>query len=100
LTDIQDQELVLRKDDRARDLDPSDPALADLADRVVKTSIERYSLDDLRQESADVDLPRLVQSSINASSPAWERLDTLIRAGLRHEIAAELGVAPEPSTGT
>ncbi|NIK59828.1 MerR family transcriptional regulator [Kribbella shirazensis] len=73
--------------DRAHDLDPNDPALAELAERVVDAAIERYSLDDLARDSAEAELPRLVQSSINASSPAWERLDALIRAGLRRAIA-------------
>ncbi|WP_350276389.1 MerR family transcriptional regulator [Kribbella sp. HUAS MG21] len=68
--------------DRAHDLDPEDPALAELAERVVELAVARYSPDDLRRDSADTGLPGLVQSSINASSPAWERLDALIRNGL------------------
>lgn len=68
--------------DRAHDLDPGDPALAVLAERIVSASIERYGIDELSREPIDGELPHLVQSSINASSPAWKRLDTLIRAGL------------------
>jgi len=70
--------------DHAHDLDPADPALADLADRIVTASLARYPATDLNEPPDDLaTLPQLVQSSINASSPAWERLDTLIRHGLR-----------------
>ena len=73
--------------DRAHDFEPEDPALVDLADRIVNASIERYGVDNLRQEPIDADLPQLVQSSINASSPAWKHLDTLIRTGLHDKSA-------------
>ncbi|MGW7681640.1 MerR family transcriptional regulator [Kribbella sp. NPDC054772] len=69
--------------DQAHDLDPDDPSLIDLADRIVTASLARYNPADLHDQAVDTDLPHLVQSSLNASSPAWERLDTLIRRGLR-----------------
>ncbi|TCC30445.1 MerR family transcriptional regulator [Kribbella sindirgiensis] len=68
--------------DSAYDLAPDDPALADLAQRIVTASLERYPVDELRQDASERALPQLVQSSINASSPAWERLDALIRGRL------------------
>jgi hypothetical protein len=68
--------------DRAHDLDPADPSLVDLADRIVTASLNRYSAADLREQATSTELPQLVQSTINASSPAWERLDALIRRGL------------------
>lgn len=73
--------------DRAHDLAPTDPALTNLADRIVTASLARYPTADL-PDSPD-ELPQLVQSSINASSPAWERLDTLIRQGLTTRRGAE-----------
>ncbi|MET9273513.1 MerR family transcriptional regulator [Kribbella sp. NPDC003557] len=70
--------------DRAHDLDPADPALADLAHRIVTASLDRYPAADLTESPAELAaLPELVQSSINESSPAWQHLDTLIREGLR-----------------
>lgn len=72
--------------DRAYDLSPDDPVLEDLAERIVDASLERYSADDLREQLADAGLPQLVQSSLNASSPAWERLDVLIRRGLSRRV--------------
>ncbi|MGZ0146331.1 MerR family transcriptional regulator [Kribbella sp. WER1] len=72
--------------DRAFDLAPDDPALADLADRIVTASVERYSSEVLREQLAEATLPQLVQSSVNANSPAWERLDALIRSGLSRRV--------------
>jgi hypothetical protein len=34
-------------------------------------------------------MPALVQAAVNASSPAWERLDRLIREQLRQPSARE-----------
>ncbi|WP_329479700.1 MerR family transcriptional regulator [Kribbella sp. NBC_01484] len=73
--------------DRAHDLDPADPFLTDLADRIVAASIDRYGTD-LPGVSADSAIPQLLQTTVNASSPAWEQLDSLIRHRL-----GELGVA-------
>ncbi len=73
--------------DQAHDLDPEDPSLADLAGRIVQASIERYGAGDLPGQTIDSDLPAFIQGSINASSPAWQRLDTLIRAQLQQQIA-------------
>ncbi|MFG1813586.1 MerR family transcriptional regulator [Kribbella sp. NPDC049174] len=72
--------------DRAHDFDPQDPALADLAGRIVQASIERYGTGELPGQTVDPDLPQLIQGSVNASSPAWKRLDTLIRAQLEQAI--------------
>jgi DNA-binding transcriptional MerR regulator len=68
--------------DRAYDLDPGDPALTDLAARIVTAALDRYPTDDPAGDLDESPLPQLVQASINESSPAWERLDTLIREGL------------------
>ncbi|MFC9689098.1 MerR family transcriptional regulator [Kribbella sp. NPDC056951] len=76
--------------DRAYGLDPDDPALEELAQRIVQASVARYSVEELHQELAEAQLPQLVQSSVNASSPAWERLDDLIRSGVRRATAEKL----------
>ena len=72
--------------DRAYDLAPDDPALDALAERIVDASLARYPAEELREQLADAGLPQLVQSSLNASSPAWERLDVLIRRGLSRRV--------------
>ncbi|NUR93877.1 MAG: MerR family transcriptional regulator [Kribbellaceae bacterium] len=72
--------------DRAYDLSPDDPALEDLAERIVDASLERYAADELREQLTDTGLAQLVQTSLNASSPGWERLDVLIRRGLSRRV--------------
>lgn len=67
--------------DRARDLRPDDPTLVELADRIIAASIERYGTD-LPGQAIDPNLPQLLQNTVNASSPAWRRLDQLIRRRL------------------
>jgi DNA-binding transcriptional MerR regulator len=80
LADPARRELFLAYD-QAHDLDPADPRLAELADRLVAETHARYG-DDLPAYDADSAIPGLVQGAVNASSPAWQRLDTLIRARL------------------
>ncbi|HWD79953.1 MAG TPA: hypothetical protein VG497_13755 [Kribbella sp.] len=82
--------------DRAFDLAPDDPAPADLAERIVDASLARYPADELREQLADAGLPQLVQSSLNASSPAWERLDVLIRRGLSRRVPKDGSSASAP----
>src|SRR5215467_10706430 len=69
--------------DRAYGLDPNDPRLGDLAQRIVAATRSRYGPGDLPGQVTGSAIPALIQESINASSPAWQRLDTLIRAQLR-----------------
>jgi len=80
LTDPGLRELYLAYD-QAHDLDPADPFLGELADHIVAASIDRYGTD-LPGQSADSAIPQLLQSAVNASSPAWQRLDSLIRCRL------------------
>jgi len=68
--------------DHAHDLNPDDPRIDDLAHRIVEATRERYGPDEPPELDAASEIPTLIQSTINASSPAWQRLDTLIRAGL------------------
>jgi DNA-binding transcriptional MerR regulator len=75
--------------DRAYDLDPDDPRLADLAGRIVAATRQRYDEGELPGQRGDSDMPALVQAAVNASSPAWERLDRLIREQLRQPSARE-----------
>jgi hypothetical protein len=69
--------------DHAYDLDPNDPRLGDLARRIVAATRSRYGPGDLPGQVTGSAVPALIQESINASSPAWQRLDTLIRDQLR-----------------
>lgn len=68
--------------DHAHDLDPHDPRIDDLARRIVEATRERYGPGDLPGYDAGSEIPALVQGAVNASSPAWQRLDTLIREHL------------------
>ncbi|WP_203881080.1 MerR family transcriptional regulator [Planotetraspora kaengkrachanensis] len=68
--------------DRAHDLDPHDPRIDELAERIARATEERYGSADLPGQDVDADMPALIQGVVNASSPAWRRLDALIRARL------------------
>lgn len=68
--------------DHAHDLDPHDPALDDLARRIVRATVERYGVGDLPGQATGSQIPHLIQGAVNDSSPAWRQLDTLIRDGL------------------
>jgi DNA-binding transcriptional MerR regulator len=66
--------------DRAHDLAEDDPRIDDLARRLADATRARYEGD--LPTDLDSDIPALIQSTVNASSPAWRRLDTLLRAQL------------------
>ncbi|MEU7032973.1 MerR family transcriptional regulator [Streptomyces sp. NPDC046237] len=68
--------------DRAHDLDHADPRIDDLARRAVAATRNRYGADELPGLEPASEIPALVQGMVNASSPAWRRLDALIRAQL------------------
>ncbi|WP_067478674.1 MerR family transcriptional regulator [Actinomadura hibisca] len=68
--------------DRAHDLDADDPRLDDLARRIAEATRARYGSDDPPELDAASQIPALIQGTVNASSPAWRRLDRLIRARL------------------
>ena len=72
--------------DHAHDWNPDDPRLEALADRILIATRHRYGGGDLPGQLADSDVPSLVQGAVNASSPAWRRLDGLIRSVL-HQAA-------------
>jgi DNA-binding transcriptional MerR regulator len=65
--------------DRAYDLDPTDPAVDDLARRMVEATRERYGEGDLPGSRISSEVPALIQAAVNDSSPAWQRIDALIR---------------------
>lgn len=69
--------------DQAHDLDPTDPRLDALAERMVEASIERYRPDGPPGQDLDSEVPALIQTTVNSLSPAWQRLDYLIRIQLR-----------------
>ncbi|SDW51088.1 DNA-binding transcriptional regulator, MerR family [Amycolatopsis xylanica] len=68
--------------DRAHDFDSHDPRLEELAGRIVDATRERYGTGELPGVETDSAIPALIQGAVNASSPAWRRLDTLIRTRL------------------
>lgn len=68
--------------DHAHDLAPDDPRIGTLAHRIVEATRHRYGPDERPELDAPSDIPALIQATVNASSPAWQRLDTLIRARL------------------
>jgi DNA-binding transcriptional MerR regulator len=78
LTDPTLRQLYLDYD-RAHDLDPQDPFLAALARRITDATIQRYGTGDLPGQATGSEIPQLIQGAVNASSPAWQRLDSLIR---------------------
>jgi DNA-binding transcriptional MerR regulator len=81
LADPMSRQLFLEYD-HAHDLDLQDPRIDDLARRIVDAIRERYGTDDLPGQDTDSEIPALIQGAVNASSPAWQRIDTLIRARL------------------
>ncbi|MFD3513075.1 MerR family transcriptional regulator [Streptomyces sp. NPDC058657] len=66
--------------DRAHDLAPDDPRIDALARRIAEATRARYASAAPPQLAADSAIPALIQHTVNASSPAWRRLDTLLRA--------------------
>ncbi|MEV0555640.1 MerR family transcriptional regulator [Streptomyces sp. NPDC050597] len=68
--------------DHAHDLDADDPRIDDLARRITEATRNRYGPDEPPQLDATSEIPALIQGTVNASSPAWQRLDTLMRAHL------------------
>jgi DNA-binding transcriptional MerR regulator len=68
--------------DRAHDLDPRDPFITDLARRITDATKQRYGTGDLPGQATTSGIPQLIQGAVNALSPAWERLDELIRDDL------------------
>ncbi|MET9818826.1 hypothetical protein [Streptomyces sp. NPDC006355] len=68
--------------DHAHDLDADDPYIDDLARRIVEATRRRYGPVEPPELDTASEIPALIQGSVNALSPAWQRLDTLIRAQL------------------
>lgn len=68
--------------DHAYDLDAEDPRIDDLARRIAAATRERYGPDAPPGPDAVPEVPSLIQGAVNAASPAWRRLDTLVRARL------------------
>lgn len=68
--------------DGAYDLDPGDPRIDDLARRIVEATRSRYGSGELPRADPASEIPALIQDAVNAASPAWRRLDSLIRGQL------------------
>ena len=82
LTDPALRQLYLDYD-QAHDLDPNDSRIDDLARRIVEASTARYQANGPPGQYIDSDVPALAQDAVNVLSPAWRRLDHLIRSQLR-----------------
>jgi hypothetical protein len=67
--------------DRARDLDPEDPALEALAHRMIEATRRRYPAGELPGQRTGSGA--LIQAAVNDSSPAWEKVDALVRHQLQ-----------------
>ena len=67
--------------DRAFDLDPDDPRIDQLAARMVTATRARYSVRKM-PDLPSGEIPALVQSAVTDASPAWRRLDYLVRSHL------------------
>ena len=89
-TNFQDQSAMLDNPellslvleyDQVHDLDPHDPRVDALADRLVAATRARYGAELPAYERGSA-IPALVQGAVNASSPAWRRLDALLRERL------------------
>lgn len=74
---------IYRAYDDARDVDPSDPRLRDLADRIAAATQARYPSGELPIPNRADPIADLIQEFVNDASPAWRTLDRLIRARLR-----------------
>jgi DNA-binding transcriptional MerR regulator len=70
---------VYRDYDRARDLDPDDPCLISLAERIAEIARDRYADAPAPAPPANSPVPALIQDMINSVSPAWRRLDRYLR---------------------
>lgn len=75
-----DVQQVYREYDQARDLDPSDPRVRDLAERILRLSHDRYTDHPPPTPPTDSPVPQLIQDMINTASPAWKRIDHHLRA--------------------
>jgi DNA-binding transcriptional MerR regulator len=69
--------------DRAFDLNPNDPAVDALASRMAEATRRRYGADELPGPPTDSEVPALIQAAVNEASPAWRRIDVLVRDRLR-----------------
>ncbi|WP_157973928.1 helix-turn-helix domain-containing protein, partial [Desertihabitans aurantiacus] len=83
-TDPSVQQLYLDFD-RARDLPPDDPQVRALADRVVAATLARYPDRVLPVPVGPDPVADLLQEAANAVSPAWRRVDALVRRRLEEE---------------
>ena len=68
--------------DGVHDLDPRDPRVDALATKLISATHARYG-EELPSYDKGSAIPALVQGAVNASSPAWRRLDSLLRERLR-----------------
>ena len=78
---VPEVQQVYRDYDQARDLDPDDPRLTLLAERIAAIARDRYADQPPPAPPADSPIPALIQDMINSASPAWMQLDRYLRTG-------------------
>jgi DNA-binding transcriptional MerR regulator len=95
LINDQDQQMadpVLRQIfldyDRAHDLDPDDPAVDALAQRMIEATRQRYPAGELPGQDTGSEIPALIQAAVNDTSAAWQKIDTLVREQLQQSSAS------------
>ncbi|MFH8980059.1 MerR family transcriptional regulator [Streptomyces varsoviensis] len=81
LTDPALRQLFLDYD-HAYDLDADDLRIDAIARRIAEATRARYGPDEPPGLNGASEIPALIQGAVNVSSPAWHRLDSLIRANL------------------
>jgi len=65
--------------DQSHDLDPEDPHLDALARRMADATRARYGAGYRPAGDGGSGVAALIQGAVNASSPAWQRIDVLVR---------------------
>jgi DNA-binding transcriptional MerR regulator len=73
---------IYRDYDQARELDPDDPRLRDLAHRMLCASRARYTDEPPPGPPPESPIPQLIQDLVNSTSAAWKRIDHYVRTDL------------------
>lgn len=76
---------IYREYDQARDLNPDDPRLRQLADRMLAAASTRYAETPAPAAPPESPIPALIQDLVNSASPAWRRLDSYLRDALAED---------------
>ena len=64
------------------------PPLDALAQRMIEATRRRYPAGELPGQETSSEIPALIQAAVNDSSPAWQKIDTLVREQLQNSTAS------------